>query len=229
MRCCSTLTVWESTKELVCMLPKRPPPVCKPAANWHPRLQQPPKLAQPAAPAARDGVQNWPIAVRCRDYNRAYLFREPPGVLPGMIVTSVTDPEDAAVVSQEVAALLQKQDIRMIVPLQLEEGFYSRRRDMDRNTLAELLEALDSRWDAEERRREQHYTAVIERVGLAFSTAPAPTGTPAMLAPKARAMKMMTEDDCHKDGQNGLRQTRKGIHNKDGDGDELSTMAALSV
>ncbi|MGH0159810.1 UNVERIFIED_CONTAM: hypothetical protein FKN15_044085 [Acipenser sinensis] len=40
--------------------------------------------------------------------------------------TSVTDPQDAAVVSQEAAALLQKWAIRMIDPLQLEEGFYSR-------------------------------------------------------------------------------------------------------
>ncbi|MGH0183766.1 UNVERIFIED_CONTAM: hypothetical protein FKN15_012807 [Acipenser sinensis] len=33
---------------------------------------------------------------------------------------------------------------------------------------------------------------------------------------------------CHKDDLSGLRQTRKGIQ-RDGDGDELSTMAALSV
>ncbi|MGH0124724.1 UNVERIFIED_CONTAM: hypothetical protein FKN15_013043 [Acipenser sinensis] len=34
---------------------------------------------------------------------------------------------------------------------------------MDRNTLAELLQALESRRDAEERRREERYTALIER------------------------------------------------------------------
>ncbi|MGH0121654.1 UNVERIFIED_CONTAM: hypothetical protein FKN15_064323 [Acipenser sinensis] len=37
-------------------------------------------------------------------------------------------------------------------------------RDMDHNTLAELLEALESRRDTEERRREERYTALIERV-----------------------------------------------------------------
>ncbi|MGH0125330.1 UNVERIFIED_CONTAM: hypothetical protein FKN15_041974 [Acipenser sinensis] len=34
---------------------------------------------------------------------------------------------------------------------------------------------------------------------------------------------------CHKDGQSGLRQTRKGTHRDRDDGDELSAMAALSV
>ncbi|MGH0191449.1 UNVERIFIED_CONTAM: hypothetical protein FKN15_062042 [Acipenser sinensis] len=66
---------------------------------------------------------------------------------------------------------------------------------MDRNALTELLEALESRRDAEERRREERYTALIERVGLALSTVPAPTAAPAMSAPKARAMKMSAEDD----------------------------------
>ncbi|MGH0151330.1 UNVERIFIED_CONTAM: hypothetical protein FKN15_020026 [Acipenser sinensis] len=36
---------------------------------------------------------------------------------------------------------------------------------MDRNALAELLQALESRRDAEERRREERYTALIERWG----------------------------------------------------------------
>ncbi|MGH0172135.1 UNVERIFIED_CONTAM: hypothetical protein FKN15_062684 [Acipenser sinensis] len=36
---------------------------------------------------------------------------------------------------------------------------------MDRNALAELLQALESRRDAEERRREERYTALIERAG----------------------------------------------------------------
>ncbi|MGH0149545.1 UNVERIFIED_CONTAM: hypothetical protein FKN15_024298 [Acipenser sinensis] len=35
---------------------------------------------------------------------------------------------------------------------------------MDRNALAELLQALESRRDAEERRREERYTALIERL-----------------------------------------------------------------
>ncbi|MGH0133823.1 UNVERIFIED_CONTAM: hypothetical protein FKN15_008539 [Acipenser sinensis] len=35
---------------------------------------------------------------------------------------------------------------------------------MDRNALAELLQALESRRDAEERRREERYTALIERI-----------------------------------------------------------------
>ncbi|MGH0182279.1 UNVERIFIED_CONTAM: hypothetical protein FKN15_016348 [Acipenser sinensis] len=37
------------------------------------------------------------------------------------------------------------------------------RHGMDRNALTELLEALESRRDAEERRREERYTALIER------------------------------------------------------------------
>ncbi|MGH0121778.1 UNVERIFIED_CONTAM: hypothetical protein FKN15_075526 [Acipenser sinensis] len=66
---------------------------------------------------------------------------------------------------------------------------------MDRNALAELLQALESRRDAEERRREERYTALIERVGLAVAAATAPTTTPRMSPPKARAMKMSAEDD----------------------------------
>ena len=34
---------------------------------------------------------------------------------------------------------------------------------------------------------------------------------------------------CHKDGQSGLRQTRKEFKHRDGGDDELSAMAALSV
>ncbi|MGH0135045.1 UNVERIFIED_CONTAM: hypothetical protein FKN15_056483 [Acipenser sinensis] len=34
---------------------------------------------------------------------------------------------------------------------------------MDRNALAELLQVLEGRRDAEERRREERYTALIER------------------------------------------------------------------
>ncbi|MGH0155699.1 UNVERIFIED_CONTAM: hypothetical protein FKN15_029021 [Acipenser sinensis] len=49
---------------------------------------------------------------------------------------------------------------------------------MDRNALAELLQALESRRDAEERRREERYTALIERVGLAVAAATTPTTTP---------------------------------------------------
>ncbi|MGH0185648.1 UNVERIFIED_CONTAM: hypothetical protein FKN15_018614 [Acipenser sinensis] len=37
---------------------------------------------------------------------------------------------------------------------------------MDRNALAELLQALESRRDAEERRREERYTALIERTPI---------------------------------------------------------------
>ncbi|MGH0143330.1 UNVERIFIED_CONTAM: hypothetical protein FKN15_007392 [Acipenser sinensis] len=66
---------------------------------------------------------------------------------------------------------------------------------MDRKALAELLEVLNSRWEIEERTREERYTVLIEQVRLAFSTVPAPTGAPAMSVPKARAMKMSVEDD----------------------------------
>ncbi|MGH0136084.1 UNVERIFIED_CONTAM: hypothetical protein FKN15_019042 [Acipenser sinensis] len=54
---------------------------------------------------------------------------------------------------------------------------------MDRNALAELLQALESRRDAEERRREERYTALIERVGLAVAAATTPTTTPLISAP----------------------------------------------
>ncbi|MGH0147154.1 UNVERIFIED_CONTAM: hypothetical protein FKN15_034773 [Acipenser sinensis] len=40
---------------------------------------------------------------------------------------------------------------------------------MDRNALAELLQALESRRDAEERRREERYTALIERLIQGFN------------------------------------------------------------
>ncbi|MGH0114458.1 UNVERIFIED_CONTAM: hypothetical protein FKN15_017758 [Acipenser sinensis] len=42
---------------------------------------------------------------------------------------------------------------------------------MDRNALAELLQALESRRDAEERRREERYTALIERTAKSTSGA----------------------------------------------------------
>ncbi|MGH0167355.1 UNVERIFIED_CONTAM: hypothetical protein FKN15_052395 [Acipenser sinensis] len=64
---------------------------------------------------------------------------------------------------------------------------------MDRNALVELLQALESRRDAEERRREERYTALIERVGLVVAAATTPTTTPLMSPPKARAMKMSAE------------------------------------
>ncbi|MGH0158287.1 UNVERIFIED_CONTAM: hypothetical protein FKN15_071838, partial [Acipenser sinensis] len=62
--------------ELVRLLPKRPPPVRKPAANWCPRFQKPQRLAQPAVPAARG-----------HDYN-------------------ITDPQNGAVVSQEISIFM---------------------------------------------------------------------------------------------------------------------------
>ncbi|MGH0164058.1 UNVERIFIED_CONTAM: hypothetical protein FKN15_048626 [Acipenser sinensis] len=49
---------------------------------------------------------------------------------------------------------------------------------MDRNALAELLQALESRRDAEERRREERYTALIERPTAFFHTADSPCNNP---------------------------------------------------
>ncbi|MGH0131696.1 UNVERIFIED_CONTAM: hypothetical protein FKN15_028360 [Acipenser sinensis] len=43
---------------------------------------------------------------------------------------------------------------------------------MDRNALAELLQALESTRDAEERRREERYTALIERYFPLLFTSP---------------------------------------------------------
>ncbi|MGH0180832.1 UNVERIFIED_CONTAM: hypothetical protein FKN15_005114 [Acipenser sinensis] len=54
-------------------------------------------------------------------YSLQFKHGHPP--FRGVNVTSVTDPQDAAVMSQEVAALLQKRAIHMIDTLQLEEGF----------------------------------------------------------------------------------------------------------
>ncbi|XP_041102510.1 polymeric immunoglobulin receptor-like [Polyodon spathula] len=51
-----------------------------------------------------------------------------------------------------------------------------------------LLEVLDCRGEIEQRMREERYMALIERVGIAMISS-APT------APKARAQKMMAEDD----------------------------------
>ncbi|XP_058869672.1 uncharacterized protein LOC131720990 [Acipenser ruthenus] len=64
---------------------------------------------------------------------------------------------------------------------------------MDPASFAAVLEALDSRREVEERRREERYTALIERVGMGMTSA-ATTG-PVMVAPKARAQKMTVEDD----------------------------------
>ncbi|MGH0144836.1 UNVERIFIED_CONTAM: hypothetical protein FKN15_012136 [Acipenser sinensis] len=43
------------------------------------------------------------------------------------------------------------------------QGLFQKHGTMDRNALVELLQALESRRDAEERRREERYTALIER------------------------------------------------------------------
>ncbi|MGH0175187.1 UNVERIFIED_CONTAM: hypothetical protein FKN15_069962 [Acipenser sinensis] len=64
---------------------------------------------------------------------------------------------------------------------------------MDHASLLALLEALDNRWETEERRREERYMALIERVRLAI-TPNVPTG-PVMTAPKAWAQKRTAKDD----------------------------------
>ncbi|MGH0148964.1 UNVERIFIED_CONTAM: hypothetical protein FKN15_013924 [Acipenser sinensis] len=51
-------------------------------------------------------------------------FKHSPPPFQGVTAASVTDPQDTAVVSQEVAALLLKWAIHMVHPLQLEDGFY---------------------------------------------------------------------------------------------------------
>ncbi|MGH0167627.1 UNVERIFIED_CONTAM: hypothetical protein FKN15_001074 [Acipenser sinensis] len=42
---------------------------------------------------------------------------------------------------------------------------------MDPTTFSAILEALDSRREVEERRREERYTALIERVGMGMTAA----------------------------------------------------------
>ncbi|MGH0147923.1 UNVERIFIED_CONTAM: hypothetical protein FKN15_038569 [Acipenser sinensis] len=120
----------ESMKELVRLLPKQPPPGCKPAANWRPQ-----RPTQPAAAAANGDVRNWAANTRhfnwepsgllasvhnrrLGDYYRSNtLFTAVQAWSPslsGVTATSVTDTQDSTVVSQEVAALLQKQAIRSL-------------------------------------------------------------------------------------------------------------------
>ncbi|MGH0123376.1 UNVERIFIED_CONTAM: hypothetical protein FKN15_028467 [Acipenser sinensis] len=70
--------LWESTKELVHLLPKRPPPVCKPAANWCPRPQQPHRMAQLAAPAARGGGDPLVVDALAHQWPRQLLYAFPP-------------------------------------------------------------------------------------------------------------------------------------------------------
>ncbi|RXM29184.1 hypothetical protein EOD39_2363 [Acipenser ruthenus] len=64
---------------------------------------------------------------------------------------------------------------------------------MNRAALSALLEALDNRQESTERRREERYMALIERVGLAIQ--PTVPTAPVMTAPKARPEKMTAEDD----------------------------------
>ncbi|MGH0145862.1 UNVERIFIED_CONTAM: hypothetical protein FKN15_053131 [Acipenser sinensis] len=52
----------ESTKDLVRLFPKRPPPARRPAPSWWPRFQQPQRAAQPAPAKARGGFHNRPAA-----------------------------------------------------------------------------------------------------------------------------------------------------------------------
>ncbi|MGH0126014.1 UNVERIFIED_CONTAM: hypothetical protein FKN15_033135 [Acipenser sinensis] len=59
----------ESTKELVCLLPKRPPPVRKPAVNWRPRPQQP---QRPAQPEVMFGTGPWRLLTRLQHQSRTH-------------------------------------------------------------------------------------------------------------------------------------------------------------
>ncbi|MGH0122285.1 UNVERIFIED_CONTAM: hypothetical protein FKN15_033302 [Acipenser sinensis] len=59
--------------------------------------------------------------------------------------------------------------------------------------LSVLLEALDHRQEAVEGKREERYTALIERIGIRDASQ-VPAGQ-VMAPPKARAQKMTTEDD----------------------------------
>ncbi|MGH0169873.1 UNVERIFIED_CONTAM: hypothetical protein FKN15_057761 [Acipenser sinensis] len=62
---------------------------------------------------------------------------------------------------------------------------------MDRNALAELLQALESRRDAEERRREERYTALIERYDMVFDAGLTHTS---LLVYKENGMGLVTQD-----------------------------------
>ncbi|MGH0145844.1 UNVERIFIED_CONTAM: hypothetical protein FKN15_069853 [Acipenser sinensis] len=217
----------ESMKELFHLLPKRPSPVRKTAANWP---QQPPRLPQLAAPATRGGVQNRlttaTIGSTARRRGRSprpshKLGSSPRGLLPqaqgpfgalasahhghlgayyssdrllttvqawspslwGVTVNSVTDPQVASVLPQEVAALLQKQAIRIIDPHQLEEGFYSRyflvpKRDgclspiLDLRQLLKTVKGLPTR-----------PACYQNGMGTLFGSGPKPNGTEQTLSP----------------------------------------------
>ncbi|MGH0174301.1 UNVERIFIED_CONTAM: hypothetical protein FKN15_069770 [Acipenser sinensis] len=67
---------------------------------------------------------------------------------------------------------------------------------MDRNALAELLQALESRRDAEERRREERYTALIERFSSSYMAQGNPSSTEE--AGSQRGAKAGGEDEVHK-------------------------------
>ncbi|MGH0141172.1 UNVERIFIED_CONTAM: hypothetical protein FKN15_062705 [Acipenser sinensis] len=92
----------ESTKELVRLLPKRPPPVSKPTAEW--------RLGLSSLKDRHNRLHPLP------ETDCSLQFKHGASPFRGVTTTSVTDPLDAAVVSQEVAALLQKWAIRMIDP-----------------------------------------------------------------------------------------------------------------
>ncbi|MGH0149997.1 UNVERIFIED_CONTAM: hypothetical protein FKN15_044529 [Acipenser sinensis] len=80
---------------------------------------------------------------------------------------------------------------------------------MDRNALAELLQALESRRDAEERRREERYTALIERVGLAVAAATTPTTTPSAFLDVLEVREVLVESENQQGGRNDLRERNR--------------------
>ncbi|MGH0181308.1 UNVERIFIED_CONTAM: hypothetical protein FKN15_010708 [Acipenser sinensis] len=82
------------------------------------------------------------------------MFRPATHCCSSTVPVPFTDQQDAAVVSQEVADLLQKWAIHMIEPLQLEERFYSRhllqhRRDCLSSCVSYAVLSSDSDSDSE--------------------------------------------------------------------------------
>ncbi|MGH0166020.1 UNVERIFIED_CONTAM: hypothetical protein FKN15_050660 [Acipenser sinensis] len=105
-------------KELVHLLPKRPPPVHRPAPNWRPRFQQPQSPARPAPAKARGGFHNRTTAAHRGNFNTWLLntvqtgyslqFKHGPPPFRDVTTTLVTDLRDALVLFQEKSQLCTK-------------------------------------------------------------------------------------------------------------------------
>lgn len=152
----SSQKVRESTKDLVHLLPKKQTvPWCsraqQPQTQWsavpagqgfphhrggqtqrgHRRQYHRPLYAQKSMtkpPATQITGDQAPRTSGCFPQYRstAYSSSNGPPPFSGVVTTSVSNPQDALVMFQEVKTLLQRRAIQVIDPSDLESGFYSR-------------------------------------------------------------------------------------------------------